>query len=267
MPGLLCPTVLRVLEARTGHSPSSAPWGTSPQFAKCREQPAQVCLVWSAESTWGTSLSDYSSPSYEWERNSRLHSHGCCIRVHWVALSPSPSPHVWADRGTSCWGAQGATSATGATPAGPGHSDWWHWVKQLWVWWKCDCCGVCWPQNVLWLRVSAGQEVAVLGNALCLWRAVLGEALWGHPSAPTAPALPLCSEKRGKKRGREGCCSCPVINSSSACSVFAGVWAREGTAKANGSTRSSMAGVRPPRKRSPGFPGELIKETIKAHDK
>lgn len=47
----------------------------------------RICLVWSAESTWGTSLSDYSSPSCEWEGNSRLHSHGCCIRVHWVALS------------------------------------------------------------------------------------------------------------------------------------------------------------------------------------
>lgn len=87
MPGRLCPAVLRVPEVRAGHSPSPAPWGTFPQFAECREQPAQVCLVWSAESTWGTSLSDYSSRIYEWEGSSRLHSHGCYIRVHWVALS------------------------------------------------------------------------------------------------------------------------------------------------------------------------------------
>lgn len=110
------------------------------------------------------------------------------------------------------------------------------------------------------------------GTMLCLWWVAPGKPhgapQCSHPSAPAAPALPVCSEQRGTKQGREGCCSCPVINSASACSAIESVWAREGTAcKANGSTRSSVAGVHPPRKLSPGFPGELIKETIKAHDK
>lgn len=50
--------------------------------------------------------------------------------------------------------------------------------------------------------------------------------------------------------------------------MFQSVWAWEGIAsEANHLTRSRVSGAKPPRKRSPGKPGELVTETMQARDK
>lgn len=139
---------------------------------------------------------------------------------------------------------------------------------------KRNCHSVCRPLDVPWPSKSARQGAAERGEITTLLTCsrVRSLAAARPPALLAAPMKGKAPGVFGTKRHKTGhnmlfvTVLVLIVNQSAL--YFKVCWAWEGIAsEANHLTWSCVSGVQPLRKRSPGFPGELITETIKAHDK